>query len=136
MDPGVGGGEEAGGPKRGATGKAAAGGHDDEGGEVVGFRAESIERPGAEAGATGLGEAGVEKELGRSVVELVGGAGLDDAELVGDGSKWSEWRAEGGLGFAVLFEFELRAEDGCVGLNEGIPLVADDGFWEWGTFEF
>ena len=86
LDPGVGGWEEAGGPKRGATGEAAAGGHDDKGGEVVGFRAESIERPGAEAGATGLGEAGVEKELGRSVIKLVGGAGLDDAELVGDGS--------------------------------------------------
>ncbi len=83
-----------------------------------------------------MGEAGVEKDLGGGVVELIGGAGFDDAEVIGDCAEWGEGGAEGGLGFAVFFELELRAEDGGVGLNEGVSLVADDGFWEGGAFEF
>ena len=45
LDAGVGGGKEAGGPEGGAAGEACAGGHDDEGGEVVSFRPESVEGP-------------------------------------------------------------------------------------------
>ena len=57
LDAGVGGGEEAGGPEGGATGEAGTGGHDDEGGEVIGFGSESVESPRAEAGSAGLSKA-------------------------------------------------------------------------------
>ena len=49
-----------------------------------------------------MGESGVKKELGGGVVELVGGAGFDDAEVIGNGSEGGERGAEGGAGFAVL----------------------------------
>ena len=136
MDAGVGGGEEAGGPEGGAAGEPAAGGHDDVGGEVVAFGAEAVEGPGTEGGAAGLGEAGIEEELGGGVVELIGGAGADDAELVGNGSKRGEGGAEGGAGFAVLLELELRSHDGGIGLDEGVTLISDDGFREGFAFVF
>ena len=42
------------------------------------------------------------------MVELIGGAGADDAEVIGDFSQGGEGGAEGGAGFTVLLEFELR----------------------------
>ena len=81
-----------------------------------------------------MGEAGIEEELGGGVVELVGGAGFNDAEVVGNGPEGGEGRAEGGLGFSVLLELELGAHDGGVGLDEGVALVADDGLGEGGAF--
>lgn len=69
------------------------------------------------------------------MVELVGAARFDDAEVIGNRSEGGEGGAEGGLGFAVLFELKLRAEDGGVGLDKGVALVADDGGGEGGAFE-
>ena len=70
------------------------------------------------------------------MVELIGGAGFDDAEIVGDRTKRCERGAEGGSGFTILFEFKLWTEDGGISLNEGVTLVANDRFWEGRTFQF
>ena len=40
------------------------------------------------------------------------------------------------MGFAVLLKLELWAEDGGVGLDEGVALVSDDGFGKGRAFEF
>lgn len=136
LNAGVGGGEEAGRPESRATRESGSGGHHNEGGEVVAFGAEPVERPRTKRGASGLREAGVEEELGRGVVELVGGAGFDDAEVVGDGPEGGEGRAEGGAAVAILIELELWSENGGVGLDEGVSLIADDGLGERGAFQF
>ena len=52
----------------------------------LGFGAETVEDPGAEAGPFELEHAGVELEEGSAVVDAVTDHGADDAEVVGAGA--------------------------------------------------
>ena len=70
------------------------------------------------------------------MVELVGGAGFDDAKFVCHPAEGSERGAKRGTGFAVLFELKLRPKNGCIGLDEGVALVADNGFGKRGALKF
>ena len=67
---------------------------------------------------------------------MISGAGFNNAEIIGNGTEWGEGRTERRASFAVLLKFELRAHDGSVGLDEGVTLIADNGFRERLAFEF
>ena len=62
----------------------AAGGENDEAGEILVFRAEAIGSPGTDGRGTGERGAGVDEELSRTVVKLVGVHGFDETNLIGD----------------------------------------------------
>ncbi len=125
-------GQDAAGPLAGGDGlhlAALAGGHeDDEAGQVVGFRAESVEDPGAHAGAAGDDGAGVHEGVGGIVVDLLGPHGADDADVVGDAADVGEERADLLSGFAEFLEGMLGAEAGeALALQLGDLLAGGKG---------
>jgi hypothetical protein len=61
------------------------------------------------------------------VVELVGFAGFDDADIIDDLGEVREKLGKLCAAVAVFCEFEARAEDGGVGADEGVALVSVDG---------
>ena len=82
-------GQETGAPLAGGdrlVAAAAAGNHDDVAGQVLRFRAESVEQPRAHAGAALEDRAGVHERVRRIVVDLLGDHRADDADIIGDGA--------------------------------------------------
>ena len=127
LDAFVNGGEEAGAPVGGAAGGALlAGGHDHEGGEVVGFRSEGVGDPGAEGGAAELLGAGGEEDLGGGVVEGLGVHGADEGDVVGLRADVGEDFGHLDAGLAVFLELELGAEEGVFGIDEGGAVVLEE----------
>ena len=107
------------------------GGENDETGEVLGVRAESVKNPGAHAGASGYLGPRVHVGVGGVVVDLFGMHGTDDANVVCDRSDF--WKLVGDelAGLSVALEFVLGAEAfECVLLAHelGDRLTFGDGF--------
>ncbi len=108
-------GQEAGLPVLGILDGHAAGAHGDEAGEVLVFGAETVEDPGAEAGAGLDAVAAVHEHEGRLVVGDLGDHGPDDGDVVGMG---------GGL-VEQFADFEAAAAAGVEGEGGG---EGDAGF--------
>ena len=123
-------------PERGPAAEAASGAHDHEGGEVLGFGPETVEHPGTEAGASGLREAGIEEDLGRGVVELVGAHRAHQADVVHDFGQMRQHFGDLGARLAVAGELEAGAHHGRIGPDEGIALTPDDRRRQGATLEF
>jgi hypothetical protein len=60
------------------------------------------------------------------MVELLGVAGLDDAQFIGDARQVREHLRQFCAGLAVPRELEARGHDRGVSLDEGVALVFDD----------
>ena len=81
-------GQKAGAPEGLAAGRVGpAADQDDEAGQVLVLRAQAIGDPRAHRGPAVAGRAGVEEQLGRRMVELVGVHRLDDGDVVDDAAE-------------------------------------------------
>ena len=109
-----------------AAADAAAGRHHDEGGQVAGLRAETVDDPRTKARPARLRKTRVEEDLRRRVIELVGVHRLDDADVVDDLRQVRQHLGQFRAALAVAGEFEARTKHGRVGADEGIALPADD----------
>ena len=134
-DAGIDGRQEPARPVGRAAADAAAGRHHDEGGQVLGFRAETVDDPRPQAGPAWLRETRVEEDLGGRVVELVGVDRLDDGDLVDHLGQVRQHLRELGAALAVPGELEARTEHGRVRADKRIPLTADDRGRERFAFE-
>jgi hypothetical protein len=99
-------------------GPARAGLHDDERGEALRLAADTVGDPRPHAGPAELGRAGVQKHLGRAVIEHVGLHPLEDADVIGDVAMERQQLADVRPGLARLEEAPPRAEQLGVGPNE------------------
>src|SRR5213076_918362 len=92
--------------------------------------------PGPEARATWHREAGVEEELGRRVVELIGLHRLHQRDLVDDlrevGKRLAEFRAA----LPIARKLEARPEHRGIRTDKRVALPADDGRRQRLAFEF
>jgi hypothetical protein len=73
-----------------------------------------------------LSEAGVEEDLRRAVVELIGVHRLDDAEIIDDGREVRQHLGQLRPALAMPAKAKTRAQDGSVVADEGVTLIADD----------
>ena len=87
---------------------------------------EPVEHPRAQARPARLREAGVEEDLRRRVVELVGLHRLDEADVVRRLRQVRQHLGELRAALAVLRELEPRPEHRRIGPDEGVALPADD----------
>ena len=128
LDTLVDGGDEAGGKAILATiGLGAAGDQDNVAGQVLVFRTESVSCPGAEGGAAGLGETGVQEQLRRGVVELVGMHGLDEAEVIRDLVQVRDGIRHPDAVFTVLLEGAWRPHELGRAAGEGEGFTLEEG---------
>ena len=121
-----------------ATGAARAALQDDEAGEVGALAAEAVGHPGAHARAAEQAAAGVHEELRRGVVEEVGLAGLDEAEVVGNRGRVREHIAHPCSALAVLLELLVMAEEvhAVARAHEGEALAFDEAGGDGLAVEF
>jgi hypothetical protein len=124
---GVNGREKAARPQRRAAAQAAPGAHHDECREVLRLRAKTVERPRTDARAARLREAGVEENLRRRVVELIGVHRADKADVIHDLREMRQHFRKLRAGLTVLRELEARSEHGGVRPDERVALAADHG---------
>jgi hypothetical protein len=110
----------------------AAGGEDDEAGEVFRILAEAVEAPRAEARPAELHGPGVHHALGRGMVEGVRHHRLHDGDVVRDLRGVRQQLGEFGPRLPVLGELELRPEALRVRVDERGPVA----FEELGRREF
>ena len=124
--PGVDRRKEPAGPESRPSAQAAPGAHDDESRQILGLGSETVDHPGAQTWAAGLGESGVKENLRRSVVELVGANGTDQADVIDDFPQMWEDLRDFRSGLAMTSELEAGTEHGGIGPDEGVALTADD----------
>ena len=120
-------------PRPVAASDTALRGEGDQGGTVLVFRAEAIDRPGTEAWPHRGEVAGVHQHLGDLVHRALGNHRADHAELVGMGSELGEQFADFHAALAVLLELERRllqlpgeavaADEFAGGLQRVLPVV-------------
>ena len=133
--------EEAGSPEAVVEGLAGpVGGHGDEGGQVGVFAAETVGKPGADGGAAGELEAGLEEGDGRVVIDGLGVHRANHADVIGHAGKVrEEVGVERLSALAHLLEVEGGAGDGegCLsGGHAGFALSVEDGGGDFLTVEF
>jgi hypothetical protein len=78
--------------------------------QVVAFAAEAVGDPRAHAGPAKEAAAGVHVELGGRVIEEIGFAGGDNAEVINDFRRVRQMVADPGTALAVLLKTNLRAQ--------------------------
>ena len=97
----------------------AAGGQHDEAGQILVFRTQPVSGPSADRGGAKVLVAGVDQQLRRAMVELVGVHRLDKANVVHHRTEMRQPVRQPRPGLAVLLERKLRTQHLRDPLDEG-----------------
>src|SRR5690606_19376896 len=96
----------------------------DEAGKILVLAAEAVRYPGSDRGPARARRAGIDEELRRGVVELVGPHRADHAQLVGDPVEMRERVGEPHAALAISREGPSRAEEHRRARSEREALAA------------
>ena len=122
------------------SGTLPAGLEDHEGRQVLGLGPQAVADPGTHAGLPGPRRAGVAEDLRRPVVEVVGGDGGDERQVVDDGRGVRKALGEGLPRLPVSFELPFRTQKPRLLLgeevHEGEALVLQEGIGNRFAVEF
>ena len=129
-------GQKARAPQARACAGERSGEHDDIGGEVAVFRAESVGDPRAEARPAAAPEAGVEKHLRRGVVEFLGVQRAHDGDFVGHAREVRQQFGDQLAALAARLKFKARAEQARMAADEGEAFARDERVRTELTVEF
>ena len=122
------------------SGTLPAGLEDHEGGQVLGLGSQAVADPGTHAGAPRPRRPGVAEDLGRPVVEVVGGDGGDERQVVDDGRGVGKALGDGLARLAVRFELPFRTQKPGLLFGEEVheseALVLQEGIGKWLAVQF